>query len=152
MPTPDNPGRLLTMPVTEASIAAARDVQEIERAEGIAILLANFSGIYDLKSEPEQTRKHFAQWGLIAVRGSSLGANQFRTVALAMHAAAQAAHDCEAHLEQYPAQDLLCERNAYERQHWSVISSRAVQAYLGVVGGVTTRAAQGLYAERLGHQ
>jgi hypothetical protein len=136
-------------PETEDSKARAREAQETERAEALARILAHFNGIHDLHAEPEATRQHFAQWGLIAVRGSSLGARQFRCVALALHAAAQAGHDCDASQEHYAAQDLLAERNAHERYHWSLVATRIVRAYHHVLGGQTTRTAMDLYGPRL---
>lgn len=141
------------MPDPEAlRVEAALEAQEIERAEAIAMLLANFNGIYDLKAEPEQTRQHFAQWGLIAVRGAHLGARQFRTVALAAHAAAQALHNAEAGLEGFTSLDLLAPHNGYERQHCTIRASRAVEEYKKVLGGTSTKEAWERFAGRLGLQ
>lgn len=129
--------------------SAALAVQESGRAEFIARALADYSGYPDLASEPEHIRQHFAQWGLIAVRGSAFTGNPFRYCALASHAAAQASADLDAHLEHYPAVDLLAPKNAHERQHWSQLTGRAVQTYLDVLGGKTTGVATTIYAERL---
>jgi hypothetical protein len=137
------------IPETEDTKATALAAQESGRAEFIARALAEYSGYHDLASEPEHIRQHFAQWGLIAVRGSAFTGNPFRFCALASHAAAQACADLEAHLEHYPAVDLLAPKNAYERQHWSQLAGRAVQTYLDVLGGKTAEAAKDVYAERL---
>jgi hypothetical protein len=136
-------------PETPETVAAALEAQELERATCIKRLLALFCDIHQLELESEATQQHFAQWGMIAVRGASLGADQFRHVALASHAAAQAGSDLCASLEQYAAVDLLQADHAKERQWWTQISSRAVQTYLRVLGGPQTQAAWGLYGDRL---
>ena len=142
---------------TEDSIARAKDAQQAGRAEGIARLLAHFSGIERLDLEPEATRKHFAQWGWIAVRGAELSSEQFRTVGLALHASAQAGADLEGHLEHFAVPDLLMvPADPYElnriqrlRSHWTQMATRIIRTYLNVLGNETTEQATSLYGSRL---
>lgn len=109
--------------------AAAKSQQEIERAEGLAQLLANFEGYHDLRNQPEHIRKHFAQWALLAIRGSAFGPDQFRHAQRALAYAAQAAHDCDAASQQYVALDLKAPRNHAENFAWSLIAQRTIEAY-----------------------
>ena len=135
-------------PQTEESIARAKAAQETERAEGIARLLAGFDGI-DIDREDDHIRKRYAMCGLVAVRMAALGADQFRLCGLALHTAAQAAADLDAHHEHYPALDLLSEQNSRERKHWTQIASRAVESWQHVMGGTTSHEAKLLYFHRL---
>jgi len=136
-------------PETPETIASAKAHQETERAEGIARLLAMMSDVHDLDSQPEHVRQHFGQWGLIAVRGSALGAEQFRLCGLALHASAQAGHDLDAARERYCALDLLNPNNHAERFHWSELATRMIRSWQNVMSGETTHAAKRLYFDRL---
>ena len=142
---------------TDESIARAKDKQEEERCKGVGRLLAHFCGIDRLDLESEETQKHFFQWGFIAVRGSLLSKDQFRTVGLATHAAAQAGADLEGHLEHFAVPDLLMvPSDPYElnriqrlRSHWTQMATRIVRTYLNVLGNETTEQAASLYGSRL---
>lgn len=138
-------------PESEESRARALDAQESERAEGLAMLLASFNGIHDLHAEPEETRRHFAQWALVAVRGSFLGKTQFRACGLALHAAAAAGQDWESRKELYQPVDLLSPENSYERMHWTQLASEIVRTYLKVLGACVrdTQMAEQVYGKRL---
>jgi hypothetical protein len=127
--------------------ARAAATQEEERATGLALLLASFDGYAQLWKEPEHIRQHFAQWALIALRGSSFGAGQFHYQPLALHAAAQAAATCEAHQEQFEAPDLCS--NSDEQRHWYLVMQRGLTAYHECLGGKTTDTAQRLFGTRM---
>lgn len=126
--------RVKIYPETPESIARAKEAQETEQADVLARILAAMKGYPELEHEGDHVRQHFAQWALIALRGSALDAEQFRVVVLAHRQAAQCAENISAGIERYEARDLASALNTADNCYWTQIASGVIRHYQTVLG------------------